>query len=379
MTRASGKERRAAIRRAAAAYADRRPQCEDATRLFVELITGLLDDAGINYLTVTGRTKTVESYAGKAEGLIRAQPGRRDLDALIHEEITDEIGVRVITYVLSDVAAVADLLAQELAVLDDRDLGLETARAGRFGYQSRHLLVAVDASRSIPTAYASLRRLAASVQVRTVLQHAWAEFEHDIRYKGTVPEEYASDLDRHFTLAAGLLELADREFAAIRDRLQVALPEEPAEDEDEAEEEALATEGLEGVPQRPTPRIGAQDLAKFLAATYADAGWSRGDHYDWISGLLADLGVSTVDQLGQVLAGVDDSRISARMGYKYPPGAVRRLDDALLAVYGRDYVRLPGNAHRVASLEARLARLQGNVGSTDNTRSSGGPGSAGDA
>lgn len=367
MTRASSRERRGAIRRAAAAYAERRPGLEVATGLFVEMITDLLDDAGINYLTVTGRTKTVESYVGKAERILRAQPHRSDLDALIREEITDEIGVRVITYVLGDVSAVADLLRQEFAVLDDRDLGLETARAGRFGYSSRHLLVAVDASRSIPASYEPVRRLTASVQVRTVLQHAWAEFEHDIRYKGTVPDEYASDLDRRFTLAAGLLDLADREFAAIRDRLQLALPEEPTEDEDEAEEAAEVSEavaGLEGVTRRTGPRIGAQDLAKFLATTYTDAGWSRGDHYDWIAGLLADLGIGAVEQLEQVLGGVDESQVSSQMGYKYPPGAVRRLDDALLAVYGEDYITLPGNAHRVASLEARLARLRGDTGST---------------
>jgi ppGpp synthetase/RelA/SpoT-type nucleotidyltranferase len=363
MTRASSRERRAAVRRATAAYAERRPQLEVATRLFVEMVTDQLDDAGINYLTVTGRTKTVESFAGKAERILRAQPHRTDLDALIREEITDEIGVRVITYVLGDVDAVAELLAQELAVLDDRDLGLETARAGRFGYSSRHLLVAVDASRSIPAAYEPLRRLAASVQVRTVLQHAWAEFEHDIRYKGTVPEEYASDLDRRFTLAAGLLDLADREFAAIRDRLQLALPEEPDDEDDEAEA-AEVTDELVGVPRRSGPRIGAQDLAKFLATTYADAGWSRSDHYDWISGLLADLGITTVEQLERVLGTVDEGEVSARMGYKYPPGAVRRLDDALLAVHGERYVKLPGNAHRVPSLEARLARLGGGAGAS---------------
>ncbi|WP_301483154.1 GTP pyrophosphokinase family protein [Intrasporangium sp.] len=355
MTRAGSRERRAAVHRAATAYAERRPQLQVATRHFVDMVTDLLDDAGINYLTVTGRTKTVESYAGKAERIVRALARPDDLDALIREEITDAIGVRVVTYVLDDVDAVAELLAQELAVLDDRDLGVETARAGRFGYSSRHLLVAVDASRSLPAEYEPLRRLAASVQVRTVLQHAWAEFEHDIRYKGTVPEEYASDLDRRFTLAAGLLDLADREFAAIRHRLQVALPEQPAEDEDEeAVDAADAQEGHEP----PTPRIGAQDLAKFLAATYTDAGWSRSDHYDWISGLLADLGIGRVEQLGQVLAGVDEARLSDRMEYKYPPGAVRRLDDALLAVYGADYLHLPGNAHRVPSLQARLARLE---------------------
>jgi putative GTP pyrophosphokinase len=47
------------------------------------------------------------------------------------------------------------------------------------------------------------------------------------------------------------------------------------------------------------------------------------------------------------------------MGYHYPPGAVRRLDDALLAAYGPTYVRLRGNAHRRAALETRLERLSG--------------------
>ena len=34
------------------------------------------------------------------------------------------------------------------------------------------------------------------------------------------------------------------------------------------------------------------------------------------------------------------------MDYRYPPGAVRRLDDALLSGFGERYVGLHGNAHR---------------------------------
>nr|WP_278259577.1 hypothetical protein [Nocardioides convexus] len=124
-------------------------------------------------------------------------------------EITDQVGVRVITYVHADVQAVADLLADEATVIDDRDMGQETASEGRFGYASRHLLIDVEGMDRI-----------AQIQIRTVLQHAWAEFEHDIRYKGTIPDEHVPDFDRRFTLAAGLLELADREFSTIRQRIQ---------------------------------------------------------------------------------------------------------------------------------------------------------------
>ena len=324
---------------AIAAYAAGRPELEAATERFVEMVRELLDDAGINYLSVTGRTKSLESFAAKAE--------RRHDGKLLHPnplvDITDQMGVRVITFVPDDVTAVAKLLAEELAVIDDRDMGQETARAGRFGYASRHLLVSVDASRTIPAAYTSLRRRSASVQIRTVLQHAWAEFEHDIRYKGTVPEEHAHDLDRRFTLAAGLLELADREFSAIRVRLQQALPEKP-DDPDE--------------PAGQHPGIDAQDLAKFLAGKYTDAGWSRGDHYTWVSGLLLELGITSVEQLAEVIAPVDGVDLGARMGYRYPPGAVRRLDDALLATFGERYVELPGNEHRRASLETRLRKIR---------------------
>ena len=53
----------------------------------------------------------------------------------------------VITYVRGDVAAVADLFADQVVVTDDRDLGRETASEGRFGYASRHLQITLDSAR----------------------------------------------------------------------------------------------------------------------------------------------------------------------------------------------------------------------------------------
>lgn len=324
------------VRRAVQTYAAMQPELRDATDRFVALVTTLLDDAGINYLSVTGRTKSVASFAAKAD----RSEGGRPLYSDPLEAITDQIGVRVITYLHSDVTAVADLLSDQLTVLDDRDMGEETAREGRFGYASRHLLVALGGTRSTPPAYETLRDRRAQVQVRTVLQHAWAEFEHAIRYKGTIPDEHVPDLDRRFTLAAGLLELADREFSMIRDRLQATVTDQRPE------------------PDVSDPRISAQDLATFLAGEYADAGWSRTDHYAWVSGLLLELGVASLDELAGLLTSVDSTAINARMGYRYPPGAVRRLDDALLAIFGTRYLGLHGNAHREALLRTRLEKLR---------------------
>ena len=236
---------------AVADYEARRPALEAVTENYLQLVTAFLDDAGINYLSITARTKSVESFAAKAD---RTVDGRRLFsDPLV--EITDQVGLRIITYLREDVDAVVTLLADEMRLLDDRDMGLETAREGRWGYASRHLLVGVEGEQQ-----------PASIQVRTVLQHAWAEFEHDIRYKGSIPAEHAPDLDRRFTLAAGLLELADREFTAIRERLRVTVSDEETADEETADDET-------------DPRIATPVLATYLGNRYADAGWSRTDHY----------------------------------------------------------------------------------------------------
>ncbi|MBX7432061.1 bifunctional ribonuclease/(p)ppGpp synthase [Mycobacterium sp. Y57] len=317
-----------AVHDAIATYAERRPQLAESTERYRSAVTRLLDDAGINFLSITARTKSVTSFAAKADRHVDGN--RLYTDPL--SEITDQIGLRVITYLRDDVDAVANLLGEEMRLLDDRDMGVETASEGRWGYASRHLLVAVEGEQQ-----------PASVQVRTILQHAWAEFEHDVRYKGSIPEEDAPDLDRRFTLAAGLLELADREFSAIRDRLRSAAPS-------------------ERMP-RPTsdPRIPTPVLATYLGNRFPDAGWSRTDHYSWIAGLLLDLDIDSVDGVESVLNSVDTDAVNAAMDYRYPAGAVRRLDDVLLAVFGDRYIQLDGNAHRTKLLDNRFARLA-NVG-----------------
>ncbi|HEY7051554.1 MAG TPA: DUF429 domain-containing protein, partial [Mycobacterium sp.] len=167
------------------------------------------------------------------------------------------------------------------------------------------------------------------------------EFEHDVRYKGSIPAEHVSELDRRFTLAAGLLELADREFTEIRERLRLTMTDE--------EEVKFGSSDA---------RIATPVLATYLGIRFPDAGWSRTDHYSWISGLLLELGITSLDALTGVLDSVDTDEINRLMDYRYPPGAVRRLDDALLAVFDDRYIELDGNAHRIALLQNRIEKLR---------------------
>ncbi|MCT1987158.1 GTP pyrophosphokinase [Dermacoccus abyssi] len=320
---------RKSLQRANATYASRHPRTVRRTDETVRRIRAIVDDAGINYLSVTGRAKSPASFSAKV--VRRAeQLGHTDFDPLV--EITDQVGVRIVTYTLSDIEPVAQLLGDHYTVLEDRDMGRETASEGRFGYASRHMLISTD-----PDATGYEASKCVSVQLRTVLQHAWAEFEHDARYKGDVPSEHASELDRRFTLAAGLIELADREFSVIRDTLASGVRERDFDD--------------------AGGRIDPRELASFLAGRYADSRFSRVDHYVDTADLLTELGVESIHDLRVELQGVSSERVSRAMGYSFPPGAVRRLEDDLLARFRERFVELPGNAERQDSLRGRLQRL----------------------
>ena len=87
------------VQRAVQTYAARQPELQQATDGFVALVTTLLDDAGINYLSVTGRTKSIASFAAKADRTVDGKPVYTEP----LEQITDQIGVRVITYLQRDV------------------------------------------------------------------------------------------------------------------------------------------------------------------------------------------------------------------------------------------------------------------------------------
>ena len=86
------------VRHAVRTYAALQPELHAVTDRYVAIITTLLDDAGINYLSITGRTKSVASFAAKAVRSLNGEPLYDDPLT----QITDVVGVRVITYLQSE-------------------------------------------------------------------------------------------------------------------------------------------------------------------------------------------------------------------------------------------------------------------------------------
>lgn len=163
----------------------------------------LLKDENISFHTIVSRTKDIDSLAKKIELKNKYQ-------AL--EEITDLVGIRIITYYSDTVDLISKLIEREFVI--DHENSIDKRKSldpDRFGYKSLHYVVEIDSNLA---SYAKYAKIKFEIQICSILQYTWAEIEHDLGYKSQ--EEIPYDIKRSFSRLAGLLELADEEFLRIK-------------------------------------------------------------------------------------------------------------------------------------------------------------------
>src|SRR5258708_24832837 len=174
------------------------------TRLLHATVENLMRAAGIEYLSVTSRPKSIASFIEK---MTRKEYSSKN-------EVTDLAGIRVITFIETDATAAAELLRRSFVTHAEKSLDKsEELGDSQVGYRSIHLICELGKDRATLPEYKPFKGLMFEIQVRTVLQHAWAEIDHDRRYKfsGVLPK----DMRRRLYLLAGQLEQADKEFARL--------------------------------------------------------------------------------------------------------------------------------------------------------------------
>ena len=178
-------------------FESRRAELEELGSGLHARLSRLLGEAGLPVQFVTWRLKRPESLARK---LSRPDKSYRAL-----WDVTDLVALRVATYFDDHVEQVARVIEEHFRV----DYGHSADRARPAGYRSVHYVCAHDAGPHPAFRF--------EVQLRTVLQHAWAEVEHDLGYK--VDDAVPEAIRRRFARVAGLLEIADQEFVSIRREL----------------------------------------------------------------------------------------------------------------------------------------------------------------
>ena len=180
-------------------YREVKPRMEEVASEVYHKLRRTFEEAGLVVAALEYRVKTEDSLAGKLE--------LKGAKYKSLSDITDIIGLRVITFYIDDVDKVASAVERLFTV--DWENSVDKRKVHEidsFGYLSLHYICSRG---DFPYRF--------EIQMRTVLQHAWANMNHDTGYKSgvEVPREYLRNLNR----LAGMLELADEQFSRIRTEL----------------------------------------------------------------------------------------------------------------------------------------------------------------
>ncbi|WP_085244493.1 GTP pyrophosphokinase [Mycobacterium paraense] len=294
---------------------------QDFASIIKDILVRSLNHQNVLVHSIESRAKEIASFGKKATRPDPSDPENPKYPNPIHD-ITDLAAARVITFFLSTLEQTDAVITSEFEIIERNDRGGEATGEARLGYQSIHYLVKLKENRLQLPEYARFRGLIAELQVRTILQHAWAEIEHEIQYKAADVDVLPESIRRRFLSLAGMLEIGDREFQAIADQHQEL---------QQNARERVASGELEGVEITP------DSLQALLDKEYGEDGRMREWSYTFATRLLKRLGFTTLKQVERAMSGYNDDAIS-RIIHGGRMGQLTRFEDVLLASMGQNFI-----------------------------------------
>lgn len=185
------------------------PNHNRLTDSVVTILDNLIRKLDMDVLSISGRTKGRDDILEKIKRKNYKNPSK---------DMTDISGIRVIVYLESDINIVSHIIESAFNVDQDNSLNQdERLLVNQTGYRSVHYVCDLGENRVTLPEFSDLVGLKFEVQVRTVLQHAWAELAHDRNYKFS--EKLPPDIERSLYLYAGMLEIADKGFSELSKKI----------------------------------------------------------------------------------------------------------------------------------------------------------------
>lgn len=182
----------------------RREELETWGRYVMEQVQSSVDRTQVSLQIVSSRAKDVDSAVGKIARKNYTDP---------FTQMTDLVGVRFVVLISPQIDQIASIIesCEAWSSSLDRDSRQEIdAAPENFSYQSKHYVVRCAAD--MPRAGLVIRRgLPCEIQIRTIMQHAYAEITHDSIYKpsaGKIPPQAR----RFIASSMALIETADHLF-----------------------------------------------------------------------------------------------------------------------------------------------------------------------
>lgn len=158
-------------------------------------------------VATSSRIKDFDSFYEKANRL-----DNRDLKYPVpFDQINDIVGIRIVVIAQRNVAEVCKTIKETIEFTEEEDKAAKLLEKGQLGYESYHLICRLGKDRTKLKEYIDLCDQLFEIQVRTALQHAWAENEHRIQYKKAKNPE----LQKRFLRLAAAISSADEEFDRI--------------------------------------------------------------------------------------------------------------------------------------------------------------------
>jgi putative GTP pyrophosphokinase len=154
-------------------------------------------------VVVSGRIKNFESFFSKYIRLLKMGE--------TNPNITDLLGIRVICPFIEDLSNAEEIINNKLQVIQTEIKGHYTFK--EFGYESTHILVEIPKEFIDKHGYPGTD--IAEIQIRTILQDAWAEVEHELVYKAEF-SPFDEPMRRKLAAINASLSLADIIFQEIR-------------------------------------------------------------------------------------------------------------------------------------------------------------------
>lgn len=251
------------------AYSDEFPDYQ----FYAQTLIRLFGDAAKRYAPlsiVQARPKTVSSYAEK---LVRKAP---KFAADASYDFTDLCGARVICQTEADLERMRRYVWANFEVdADNSEDTFVRLKSSEFGYRSIHFVVQVSAkTRGLPAEErARIGDRKAEIQIRTILQHAWADILHDRMYKGAI--QATQGHERESATIAAMLEKTDLSLSGLADELDAYTGDYMSHLDPEKLREELATARLvlENEPEPKAQPGHAFKLARLLSQNgdYAEA------------------------------------------------------------------------------------------------------------
>jgi putative GTP pyrophosphokinase len=205
------------------AFEARRPALDALGRWVAQTILDALEiqlgseSAVTKFLQIPPKPRVKETDSFLEKALVR----KRKSDPL--SEIIDQVGVRFVVLLLEDIDRVGNIV--ETGPWDaqkDRDFQNERLeKPDYFAYQSDHYVIHTRseltfAGTVVPAGFPC------EIQIRTILQHAYAEMAHSSSYKPPIklPEEDQKHINRSLAKGSALIETTDDVFGEIKKRLR---------------------------------------------------------------------------------------------------------------------------------------------------------------